>query len=130
MIIININENELSYFNDIIKNNPENTDAAPLRGFDGANFYQIIFDASIALSTQFLTALGLYLNYKVSKKQLEFKQQELNSNDNDSDNDNNEQDKFELKILSPSKKYIYSSDNLDEKKVNEIIEKITDILKS
>lgn len=55
------------YFNDIIKNNPDRTDVASIKGFDGNNYVQIIIDIALALSSQFLTALGIFLNYKAAK---------------------------------------------------------------
>ena len=61
MLIINLTENERVYFDEIINNNPDDTEIATSLGFDGTTFYQLIFNDMIAISAQFLTALGIYL---------------------------------------------------------------------
>ena len=126
MLIINLTENERVYFDEIINNNPDDTEIATSLGFDGTTFYQLIFNDMIAISAQFLTALGIYLAYKIEKKKVELKEQEMRLQNNDK----KENDIFEIKLISKSKKLIYSDDDLDEEKAEEIIANILNVFKS
>lgn len=128
MVIINLSEHDMLYFNDIIKNNPDSTDVASIKGLDGNNYVQIIIDITLALSSQFLTALGIFLNYKAAKRQEQLKLMELNANETDETDNVNEKDTFELKVLFGSQKLIYSNDSLEKEQADEIIKKIMNLL--
>lgn len=128
MVIINLSESDMLYFNDIIKNNPDSTDVAPIKGLDGNNYVQIIIDIALALSSQFLTALGIFLNYKAAKRQEQLKLMELNANETDETDNVNKKDVFELKVLFGSQKLMYSNDSLEKEQADEIIKKIMNLL--
>ena len=141
MTIINMNENDKLFFGELINNNPNSFDIANIRNFDGVALVQIIVDSAVALSAQFLTALGLFLNYKIAQmqektkeKELEIKERELQQKlvEKNSDPINTEQKNkyFEIKVLSGSSKVTYSNENINEKDSREIIDSIISVLSS
>ena len=126
MTIINMNENDKLFFDELINNNPNSFDIANIRNFDGVALVQIIVDSAVALSAPFLTALGLFLNYKIAQmqektkeKELEIKERELQQKlaEKNSEPINTEQKNkyFEIKVLSGSSKVTYSNENINEK---------------
>lgn len=141
MTIININENDKLFFDELINNNPNSFDIANIRNFDGVALVQIIVDSAVALSAPFLTALGLFLNYKIAQmqektkeKELEIKERELQQKlaEKNSEPINTEQKNkyFEIKVLSGSSKVTYSNENINEKDSREIIDSIISVLSS
>ena len=141
MTIINMNENDKLFFDELINNNPNSFDIANIRNFDGVALVQIIVDSAVALSAPFLTALGLFLNYKIAQmqektkeKELEIKERELQQKlaEKDSEPINTEQKNkyFEIKVLSGSSKVTYSNENINEKDSREIIDSIISVLSS
>ena len=141
MTIINMNENDKLFFDELINNNPNSFDVANIRNFDGVALVQIIVDSAVALSAPFLTALGLFLNYKIAQmqektkeKELEIKERELQQKlaEKDSEPINTEQKNkyFEIKVLSGSSKVTYSNENINEKDSREIIDSIISVLSS
>ena len=141
MTIINMNENDKLFFDELINNNPNSFDIANIRNFDGVALVQIIVDSAVALSAPFLTALGLFLNYKIAQmqektkeKELEIKERELQQKlvEKNSDPINTEQKNkyFEIKVLSGSSKVTYSNENINEKDSREIIDSIISVLSS
>ena len=106
-----MNENDKLFFDELINNNPNSFDIANIRNFDGVALVQIIVDSAVALSAPFLTALGLFLNYKIAQmqektkeKELEIKERELQQKlaEKNSEPINTEQKNkyFEIKVLS------------------------------
>ncbi len=141
MTIINMNENDKLFFDELINNNPNSFDIANIRNFDGVALVQIIVDSAVALSAPFLTALGLFLNYKIAQmqektkeKELEIKERELQQKlaEKNSEPINTEQKNkyFEIKVLSGSSKVTYSNENTNEKDSREIIDSIISVLSS
>ena len=141
MTIINMNENDKLFFDELINNNPNSFDVANIRNFDGVALVQIIVDSAVALSAPFLTALGLFLNYKIAQmqektkeKELEIKERELQQKlaEKNSEPINAEQKNkyFEIKVLSGSSKVTYSNENINEKDSREIIDSIISVLSS
>lgn len=141
MTIINMNENDKLFFDELINNNPNSFDIANIRNFDGVALVQIIVDSAVALSAPFLTALGLFLNYKIAQmqektkeKELEIKERELQQKlaEKNSEPINTEQKNkyFEIKVLSGSSKVTYSNENINEKDSREIIDSIISVLSS
>ena len=141
MTIINMNENDKLFFGELINNNPNSFDIANIRNFDGVALVQIIVDSAVALSAPFLTALGLFLNYKIAQmqektkeKELEIKERELQQKlaEKNSEPINTEQKNkyFEIKVLSGSSKVTYSNENINEKDSREIIDSIISVLSS
>lgn len=141
MTIINMNENDKLFFDELINNNPNSFDIANIRNFDGVALVQIIVDSAVALSAPFLTALGLFLNYKIAQmqektkeKELEIKERELQQKlaEKNSEPINAEQKNkyFEIKVLSGSSKVTYSNENINEKDSREIIDSIISVLSS
>ena len=136
-----MNENDKLFFDELINNNPNSFDVANIRNFDGVALVQIIVDSAVALSAPFLTALGLFLNYKIAQmqektkeKELEIKERELQQKlaEKNSEPINTEQKNkyFEIKVLSGSSKVTYSNENINEKDSREIIESIISVLSS
>lgn len=136
-----MNENDKLFFDEIINNNPNSFDIANIRNFDGVALVQIIVDSAVALSAPFLTALGLFLNYKIAQmqektkeKELEIKERELQQKlaEKNSEPINTEQKNkyFEIKVLSGSNKVTYSNENINEKDSREIIDSIISVLSS
>lgn len=136
-----MNENDKLFFDELINNNPNSFDIANIRNFDGVALVQIIVDSAVALSAPFLTALGLFLNYKIAQmqektkeKELEIKERELQQKlvEKNSDPINTEQKNkyFEIKVLSGSSKVTYSNENINEKDSREIIDSIISVLSS
>ena len=141
MTIINMNEHDKLFFYELINNNPNSFDIANIRNFDGVALVQIIVDSAVALSAPFLTALGLFLNYKIAQmqektkeKELEIKERELQQKlaEKNSEPINTEQKNkyFEIKVLSGSSKVTYSNENINEKDSREIIDSIISVLSS
>lgn len=136
-----MNENDKLFFGELINNNPNSFDIANIRNFDGVALVQIIVDSAVALSAPFLTALGLFLNYKIAQmqektkeKELEIKERELQQKlaEKNSEPINTEQKNkyFEIKVLSGSSKVTYSNENINEKDSREIIDSIISVLSS
>lgn len=136
-----MNENDKLFFDELINNNPNSFDIANIRNFDGVALVQIIVDSAVALSAPFLTALGLFLNYKIAQmqektkeKELEIKERELQQKlaEKNSEPINTEQKNkyFEIKVLSGSSKVTYSNENINEKDSREIIDSIISVLSS
>ena len=136
-----MNENDKLCFDELINNNPNSFDIANIRNFDGVALVQIIVDSAVALSAPFLTALGLFLNYKIAQmqektkeKELEIKERELQQKlaEKNSEPINTEQKNkyFEIKVLSGSSKVTYSNENINEKDSREIIDSIISVLSS
>ena len=136
-----MNENDKLFFGELINNNPNSFDIANIRNFDGVALVQIIVDSAVALSAPFLTALGLFLNYKIAQmqektkeKELEIKERELQQKlaEKNSEPINAEQKNkyFEIKVLSGSSKVTYSNENINEKDSREIIDSIISVLSS
>lgn len=136
-----MNENDKLFFDELINNNPNSFDIANIRNFDGVALVQIIVDSAVALSAPFLTALGLFLNYKIAQmqektkeKELEIKERELQQKlaEKNSEPINAEQKNkyFEIKVLSGSSKVTYSNENINEKDSREIIDSIISVLSS
>lgn len=136
-----MNENDKLFFDELINNNPNSFDIANIRNFDGVALVQIIVDSAVALSAPFLTALGLFLNYKIAQmqektkeKELEIKERELQQKlaEKNSEPINTEQKNkyFEIKVLSGSSKVTYSNKNINEKDSREIIDSIISVLSS
>ena len=136
-----MNENDKLFFDELINNNPNSFDIANIRNFDGVALVQIIVESAVALSAPFLTALGLFLNYKIAQmqektkeKELEIKERELQQKlaEKNSEPINTEQKNkyFEIKVLSGSSKVTYSNENINEKDSREIIDSIISVLSS
>ena len=143
VLIISLPEYELSFFENIIKDNADSIELSHVRYLSGTAIAQIILDASVAVSGIFLTSLGLYLTNKSSKKQLELKEKELelkanelkikdnklSSIDSKVQNENLTESRFEIKVINGTQRLYYSNDDLDTNSVEKIMSSITKILK-
>ena len=141
MTIINMNENDKLFFDELINNNPNSFDVANIRNFDGVALVQIIVDSAVALSAPFLTALGLFLNYKIAQMQEKTKereldikerelQQKLTQKDLKQTNTEQQNDYFEIKVSSKTRKITYTNESFNEKETKGIIDDIVSILGS
>lgn len=146
-MIINIkNEKDLKFFDEVIKEYPEDTLLIRERGIDATVLAQIIVDVSVAIAPHFLTALGLFLTYKIEQRKINLQEQELDlgkkqlqvqseeleiqkreiqKKETDSIQKQDQTEKFEITINSGSHKVVYSNEDLDEDNVN-----IDEIIKS
>ncbi len=123
-IIISIpNEKDLTFFDEVVKEYPKDISVLKKRGFDTVALSQIVVDASVAMIPHFLTALGLFLTYKIEQKKINQKENELNLERQKEEQTKTE--KFEIKINAGSHKIIYSNVNLNEDNIN-----IDEILKN
>lgn len=136
-----MNEDDRRFFNEIITNNPDSFYVSNIINFDGAALVQIIVDSAVALSAPFLTALGLFLNYKIAQMQEKTKereldikerelQQKLTQKDLKQTNTEQQNDYFEIKVSSKTRKITYTNESFNEKETKGIIDDIVSILGS
>ena len=141
MTIINMNENDKLFFGELINNNPNSFDIANIRNFDGVALVQIIVDSAVALSAPFLTALGLFLNYKIAQMQEKTKERELDIKERElqqklteknlkQTNTEQQNDFFEIKVSSETSKITYTNKSFNKIEAKEIIDGIVSILSS
>jgi len=84
-IVVSIrNEKDLAFFDEVVKEYPGDISVLKKRGFDTVALFQIVVDASVAMVPHFLTALGLFLTYKIEQKKnkatrtrIEFRQRKI-----------------------------------------------------
>ena len=133
MLIIHLPESELSFFEKIIEENKYSIDLSHIRSFDGTALAQIIIDSYVAVSTSVLTALGLYLTYRVNKKseenqhkELDLKEKELQMKEREL---NATEEKFEIKVSNGKQTITYTNSDLTNFDTDSIIESISNILK-
>lgn len=136
-IVVSIrNEKDLAFFDEVVKEYPKDISVLKKRGFDTVALFQIVVDASVAMVPHFLTALGLFLTYKIEQKKIKQQEQELNLDRERFENEKKklerqriqeqtQAEKFEIKINAGSHKIVYSNENLNEDNIN-----IDDILKN
>ena len=77
MIISIPNEKDLDFFDEVVKEYPEDTKVFRERGFDAAALFRIIVDASVAIAPHFLAALSLFLTYKIEQRKIKQQEQKL-----------------------------------------------------
>ena len=141
MMKIYMNEDDRRFFNEIITNNPDSFYVSNIRNFDGAALVQIIVDSAVALSAPFLTALGLFLNYKIAQMQEKTKERELDIKERElqqklteknlkQTNTEQQNDYFEIKVSSKTRKITYTNESFNEKETKGIIDDIVSILGS
>jgi hypothetical protein len=77
MLIIQLPENEIGFFSDIISNYPDKVTLMHEHGFDGQATVQIIIDFLEVMLPELIAAIGLFLAYKANMKEQEYKRAEL-----------------------------------------------------
>ncbi len=123
MLKICIPQEDLPYFNKIIDQYPESVDKSPIKGFDGAAFFEIFIEISRELVPLVLSALDVYLNYVSVKMQ----RKELDNSEDENDN-NDSPNSFEVTLKYGSQMIKYSNTNLKTNNPHEILKKLADVL--
>lgn len=135
MIISIPNEKDLDFFDEVVKEYPEDTKVFRERGFDAAALFRIIVDASVAIAPHFLAALSLFLTYKIEQRKIKQQEQKLDLERERFKDEKKElerrrieeqdqAEKFEIKIKAGSHTIVYSNENLNEDNIDIILKDI------
>ena len=129
-----IKKEDESYFDEILKEYPECLEISRIKGFNGVDWVQLIFETSKEFLPIILATLDVFLSYmavKIQRKDLDLHNKEAGFLEKDlvsKSECHREEPRFEIKIVCGSRMLTYSNDDLEECDPKCILEKIADVL--